>query len=623
MDVSKIRIRIDPYISKLVSLQLHCILKEDSKFSNCKVEEEDLHHFVVSSSRHDNLHTLYTRLEKFTSKFAVYDCKIVPSEYSKFIDLLLKEYDWRDYEPISKTEIVVFGDSKNAEKMISSKKFQSKIDHAFKKTDLIFCDYSFPTSAETASATATAAATFTTTRSAEKDSRKTKKEIIEIPSLIRDKLPEYFCLKGIKGPEVNFLKGDICKMKVDILICGTSLSSNFGLLREICKIVPDVGRQIQTPLSRIEILKVNCHFKKLMLVPLPPEQKQLKTTFNKMIKAISSETGIKTIATPMLGAVKYRDSTKCLELLLSAVSQLLSTQKIFVVDIFTDFLSERPTLLKSFQGVPLTFEKQKISKEFFDPNTIRKTRSVCAFPSESYTQLSSLNAHRASVKDFSEKGTDYATYRKEPSLFDEEMDCSEGATSSSDRKLPGFECIVCFEYSDEPYKLPCGHMFCKSCVKKLKLRKITNCPTCRQTFQGLEGNQPPGKMFHKILKTSLSGYESYDTICIVYEFESGTQTDEHPNPKHPYKGTIRYAYLPNSPEGQKLYKLLEQAFQQKLIFTIGNSSTTGKSNTITWNDIPHKTSMRGGPENYGYPDKGYLAKLLQELKLKGITDEDF
>ncbi|KAG8430906.1 hypothetical protein GDO86_019770, partial [Hymenochirus boettgeri] len=90
----------------------------------------------------------------------------------------------------------------------------------------------------------------------------------------------------------------------------------------------------------------------------------------------------------------------------------------------------------------------------------------------------------------------------------------------------------------------------------------------------------------------------------------------HPHPGTPYSGTSRTAYLPNNKEGQEVLRLLRRAFDQKLIFTIGRSRTTGAENTVTWNDIHHKTSMFSG--SFGYPDPDYLKRVRDELKAKGI-----
>ncbi|KAK7878491.1 hypothetical protein WMY93_030327 [Mugilogobius chulae] len=159
---------------------------------------------------------------------------------------------------------------------------------------------------------------------------------------------------------------------------------------------------------------------------------------------------------------------------------------------------------------------------------------------------------------------------------------------------------------------------CIDSVFKLK----PACPICN-TFHGVYiGNQPEGTMSVTHSFQCLPGYEHCGSIAIDYVFASGVQGPEHPNPGTRYRGTARTAYLPYCAEGEKVLKLLKKAFEQRLIFTIGRSATTGLNNVITWNDIHHKTSMSGGPECFGYPDPGYLSRVQEELRLKGITDED-
>ena len=69
--------------------------------------------------------------------------------------------------------------------------------------------------------------------------------------------------------------------------------------------------------------------------------------------------------------------------------------------------------------------------------------------------------------------------------------------------------------------------------------------------------------------------------------------DNHPNPGKLFKGTRRTAYLPATAEGEEICKLLREAFNAGLIFTIGKSHTTGEDNVVIWNDIHHKTSRTG------------------------------
>uniref|UniRef100_A0A8C6E6C7 E3 ubiquitin-protein ligase n=1 Tax=Moschus moschiferus TaxID=68415 RepID=A0A8C6E6C7_MOSMO len=100
--------------------------------------------------------------------------------------------------------------------------------------------------------------------------------------------------------------------------------------------------------------------------------------------------------------------------------------------------------------------------------------------------------------------------------------------------------------------------------------------------------------------------------------DSRLQMKKHPNPGKRFSGIQRTAYLPDNKEGNEVLDLLCRAFDQKLIFTVGESRTSGVSDVITWNDIHHKTSRTGGPERYGYPDPNYLKRVKQELKDKGI-----
>jgi len=70
---------------------------------------------------------------------------------------------------------------------------------------------------------------------------------------------------------------------------------------------------------------------------------------------------------------------------------------------------------------------------------------------------------------------------------------------------------------------------------------------------------------------------------------------EHPNPGRRFGGTVRVAFLPDSAEGREVCALLGQAFDARLVFTIGRSMTTGMDNVVVWNDIHHKTQTHGQP----------------------------
>ncbi|XP_067083921.1 E3 ubiquitin-protein ligase DTX3L [Osmerus mordax] len=181
-------------------------------------------------------------------------------------------------------------------------------------------------------------------------------------------------------------------------------------------------------------------------------------------------------------------------------------------------------------------------------------------------------------------------------------------------------CAICMDSIHERHRktLKCKHSFCTSCLKRAFEFKPV-CPTCGALYGELKGTQPEGgSMSTSIRSSSLPGYEKCGTIVICYKIPSGTQKEEHPSPGERYEGAARTAFLPDSPEGRKVLHLLKRAFDQRLVFTVGRSSTSGRNNVVTWNDIHHKTATHGGPTCYGYPDSDYLKRVQDELKVKGI-----
>ncbi|XP_077456821.1 putative E3 ubiquitin-protein ligase DTX3 isoform X1 [Stigmatopora argus] len=198
------------------------------------------------------------------------------------------------------------------------------------------------------------------------------------------------------------------------------------------------------------------------------------------------------------------------------------------------------------------------------------------------------------------------------------IDCA--ATSHNDAD-DAASCSICMgDIVDKSTLEKCGHSFCRSCLDQaFKVKKA--CPVCRLVYGQLIGNQPAnGTMIvERDSARHLPGHEAYGCICIIYSFPAGLQVPEHPNPGVRYPGTDRLAYLPDSPDGNRVLGLLRRAFEQRLTFTVGTSMTTGLQNVITWNDIHHKTSIWGGPRCFGYPDPTYLVRVTDELREKGIT----
>lgn len=182
------------------------------------------------------------------------------------------------------------------------------------------------------------------------------------------------------------------------------------------------------------------------------------------------------------------------------------------------------------------------------------------------------------------------------------------------------DCIICLRSFINPVSLKsCHHTFCKECISEFFSQKPV-CPICNTMYGKIYGDQPKNgiaTIFKE--KLQLPGEDCKNTWVINYEFPDGKQEDCHPNPKQPYKGTRRVAYLPANEKGTIVLRMLERAFKQGLTFTIGFSRTTGRNNVVTWNDIHHKTRPTGGPERFGYPDPDYLERVREELGAKGIT----
>ncbi|XP_053554014.1 E3 ubiquitin-protein ligase DTX3L [Bombina bombina] len=200
---------------------------------------------------------------------------------------------------------------------------------------------------------------------------------------------------------------------------------------------------------------------------------------------------------------------------------------------------------------------------------------------------------------------------------DEEPMDTIDSSSNKNNESKEDTCTICMDRMKNKKILDkCKHAFCTECINKAMTYKPV-CPVCNVKYGVITGNQPDGTMDVTVIKTSLPGY-SCDTFLITYSIKSGTYGDNHPNKGQRYQGTTRVAYLPKDTEGIEILKLLKKAFDQKLIFTVGESRTTGAKNVVTWNDIHHKTNMTGGTANFGYPDPDYLKRVRDELKAKGI-----
>ncbi|KAK3717703.1 hypothetical protein QZH41_009794 [Actinostola sp. cb2023] len=176
----------------------------------------------------------------------------------------------------------------------------------------------------------------------------------------------------------------------------------------------------------------------------------------------------------------------------------------------------------------------------------------------------------------------------------------------------------------------CQHMFHGTCLLELisscAKEGWLQCPTCK-VIQGVKhGLQPKdGTMNVSRQAQSLAGFPGCGMIIVTYSFMTGIQqSQEHPHPGKRYyvSGFPRICYLPDNGKGQKVLRLLQKAWQRRLVFTIGMSNTTGQDDTLVWNEIHHKTEPFSNDSGHGYPDPNYLDNVLAELSIQGVDDDD-
>ncbi|XP_028308531.1 E3 ubiquitin-protein ligase DTX4-like isoform X1 [Gouania willdenowi] len=174
----------------------------------------------------------------------------------------------------------------------------------------------------------------------------------------------------------------------------------------------------------------------------------------------------------------------------------------------------------------------------------------------------------------------------------------------------------------------CGHQYHFQCLLAMynngNKDGSLQCPTCKTIYGVKTGNQPAGKMEYHVIPYSLPGHPDCKTIRIIYNIPPGIQGSEHPNPGKPFtaRGFPRHCYLPDSERGRKVLRLLLVAWERRLIFSVGTSSTTGESDTVIWNEVHHKTEFGSNLTGHGFPDPGHLDNVLDELRAQGITEDD-
>ncbi|KAM4531181.1 uncharacterized protein PAE49_023421 isoform 1-T2 [Odontesthes bonariensis] len=168
---------------------------------------------------------------------------------------------------------------------------------------------------------------------------------------------------------------------------------------------------------------------------------------------------------------------------------------------------------------------------------------------------------------------------------------------------------VCGENGTALMRTKCGATMCPKCLETVHAK----CKVCHETEPMQRGIQ--GDIKKSRLSISLPGHNKDCVIKITYRIPDGIQGEGHPSPGKPFKGGVFEAYLPECEKAKKLLPRLGKAFRQGLTFTVTGTDTEAR---VTWDCIPHKTSLQGGKAEKGYPDSTYLTRLSEVLSNHGI-----
>lgn len=329
-----------------------------------------------------------------------------------------------------------------------------------------------------------------------------------------------------------------------------------------------------------------------------PKDKQWKAftgAFQKMIEGLSKRSAVFAINLPGLGGYQ--------------VSLATMTMKSSTPENSTQI--RRTPALVSTTAAPVLFDQNSAASS--------SSSSSTASPSSSTSKKSS--GKRSAPGGLFDVDTDLLARCKKATGW--KSVSSKDATNL----LADSNCVICCDdFTDNRAVVrlsKCGsHYFHENCIAASFKPGFICCPVCKIIYGIRTGTMPEGRMVVKRSSEKLPGYEKHGCITISYSFSNGTQQAHHPSPGKPYHGTSRTAYLPDCPEGEKVLKLLEIAFERRLTFTIGTSVTTGQSDCVIWNGIHHKTSKTGGSTNFGYPDSTYLQRVTEELAAQGVTLDD-
>ncbi|XP_046894788.1 uncharacterized protein LOC124479890 isoform X2 [Hypomesus transpacificus] len=183
--------------------------------------------------------------------------------------------------------------------------------------------------------------------------------------------------------------------------------------------------------------------------------------------------------------------------------------------------------------------------------------------------------------------------------------------SSRRSSLPGAQggMCVCGKSGASLKMTECRSTLCPECLANVHIH-CRVCPKVKETPRGIQG-----KMSCSEMSLSLPGHNRHSTMKISYYIPDGIQGEDHPSPGSTFRGGLFEAFLPLCERTHSLLPRLERAFKLGLTFTVTSTKTGPR---VTWDCIPHKTSLQGGKSGNGYPDSNYLTRLSEALAAVGI-----